>query len=177
MVLFILFLCILGRFSTCYWVKCSKQRCVQQEKALRFGAYSVAFCSIQQCVLQQIAFQRQRMGLRFLVFSAVKLARFFLKQKRKSIVNNQNKGRKGGEAFRIFSHFAVFYLCFGGVFEIEWLAKEVRFIKYIYRINNLLVVLPMRKKKPSTPLWANGKFNMARSHNVLQQITANKSAR
>jgi len=48
------------------------------------------------------------------------------------------------------------------------LAKEVLFVKYIYQINNLLVALPMSKKKPSTPLWANGKFNMARSHNVLQ---------
>ena len=56
----------------------------------------------------------------------------------------EGKARNVG---RRFHHSAAFYIGFARYFFLEWLAKKLRFVKYVYQFNKSFIVLFQDKRK------------------------------
>ena len=100
-----------------------------------------------QCVLVLIAMQKQAFWPTFFVVSDANLAQFFFKEKCKSIVNGKKLREKHAMFAAVFITRAHFIWVFQGVFFLEWFAKKLHFVKYIYQFNGSFIVLLQNKRK------------------------------
>ena len=91
-----------------------------------------------QCVLMLNALQKQGFWTTFFCGFGCRFGSNFLQIEMQNHSKWQKSERKARNVGRPFHHSAAFYIGFARQFLLEWFAKKLRFVKFIYHFNKPL---------------------------------------